>query len=162
MLGPCSCVAYETNRIGMCKKSLWNQGTQHRCFAHKQARSASFRGATDGGTLRTLSARALAIRQGWFAEAFAPDSIAVLSLAASTDRTVHLSHYRHTQPDSLRFGGFVPPLVTRSRGTDVRVVGPAWTDRAAEISKATEKAPKTVDLEAPTSPQMAPAKIAGS
>lgn len=79
------------------------------------------------------SAASIAIRQGWLVDEFAPDGIEVLSLAASKDKSVHLSHYQHTQPNSFRFGGYVPPLISRSRGTDVRVIGLAWPDRVAEV-----------------------------
>ncbi len=79
------------------------------------------------------SAASIAIRKGWLTDEFRNDGIEVLSLAAASDRSVHLSHYQHTQPNSFRFGGFVPPLVTRSRGIDVRVIGLAWPDRRAEV-----------------------------
>jgi ABC-type nitrate/sulfonate/bicarbonate transport system substrate-binding protein len=89
------------------------------------------------------SAASIAIRNGWLEEEFAPDRIAVASLAAATERSVHLSHYQHTQPNSFRFGGYVPPLVTRSRGTDVRVVGLAWPDRVAEVVVAADSPIRT-------------------
>ncbi len=79
------------------------------------------------------SAASIAIREGWLEAEFAPDGIAVRSLAASTDRRVHLSHYTHSQPNSFRFGGYVPPLVSASRGGDLRVLGLAWPDRTAAI-----------------------------
>ena len=75
----------------------------------------------------------IAICNGWLVDEFAPDGIKVLSLAASSDKSVHLSHYQHTQPNSFRFGGYVPPLVSRSRGADVRLIGLGWPDRTAEI-----------------------------
>lgn len=75
----------------------------------------------------------IAIRNGWLVAEFAPDGIEVLSLAASKDRSVHLSHYRHTQPNSFRFGGYVPPLISLSRGADIRIIGIGWPDRTAEI-----------------------------
>jgi ABC-type nitrate/sulfonate/bicarbonate transport system substrate-binding protein len=75
----------------------------------------------------------IAIRNGWLIEEFAPDGIAVRSLASSKDRSVHLSHYRHTQPNSFRFGGYVPPLISASRGGDIRIIGIGWPDRTAEI-----------------------------
>lgn len=81
----------------------------------------------------TPTAASVAIRLGWLEQEFAPDGIAVRSLASSKDKAVHLSHYQHTQPNSFRFGGPVPPLVTRSRGTDVRIIGLAWVDRSAGI-----------------------------
>lgn len=79
------------------------------------------------------SPASIAIRNGWLVEEFAPDGIEVLSLAASKDKDVHQSHYRHTQPNFFRFGGYVPPLVSRSRGADARIVGLGWPDRTAEI-----------------------------
>jgi ABC-type nitrate/sulfonate/bicarbonate transport system substrate-binding protein len=79
------------------------------------------------------TAASVAIRQGWLAEEFAAEGIEVRSLASAKDRAVHLSHYNHSQPDSFRFGGYVPPLVSASRGTDVRVLGLSWPDRRAAI-----------------------------
>lgn len=65
----------------------------------------------------------IAIRNAWLRDEFAPDGIEVLSLAASKDKSVHLSHYRHTQPNSFRFGGYVPPLISCARGRDVKIIG---------------------------------------
>jgi ABC-type nitrate/sulfonate/bicarbonate transport system substrate-binding protein len=79
------------------------------------------------------TAASIAIRLGWLADAFAPDGVAVRSLAASTDRDVHLSHYRQTQPNAFRFGGWVPPLIARAQGADVRVVGLSWHDRVSGV-----------------------------
>ncbi len=75
----------------------------------------------------------IAIRNAWLRDEFAPDGIEVLSLAASKDKSVHLSHYRHTQPNSFRFGGYVPPLISCARGRDVKIIGLGWPDRTAEI-----------------------------
>jgi ABC-type nitrate/sulfonate/bicarbonate transport system substrate-binding protein len=79
------------------------------------------------------SAASIAIRENWLVDEFAPDGIAVKSLASSSDKSVQLSHYRHTQPNSFRFGGWVPPLVSASRGADVKVIGLAWPDRAGGV-----------------------------
>ncbi len=79
------------------------------------------------------TAASIAICKGWLVDEFAGDGIKVLSLAASRDKSVHLSHYQHTQPNSFRFGGYVPPLISRSRGADVRLIGLGWPDRTAEI-----------------------------
>lgn len=79
------------------------------------------------------TAASIAVRQGWLEEEFAADGIAVRSLASVNDRSVHLSHYNHNQPNSFRFGGYVPPLVAASRGSDLRIIGIAWPDRAAAI-----------------------------
>jgi ABC-type nitrate/sulfonate/bicarbonate transport system substrate-binding protein len=79
------------------------------------------------------TAASVAIRQGWLAEEFAAEGISVRSLASARDETVKLSHYRHSQPNSFRFGGFVPPLVTASRGADLKIVGLSWPRRAAAV-----------------------------
>lgn len=79
------------------------------------------------------TAATIAIREGWLEQEFAPDGIAVRSIASSTDRSVHLSHYRHTQPNSFRFGGYVPPLISRARGSDIRAIGISWHDRVHGI-----------------------------
>lgn len=75
----------------------------------------------------------IAIREGWLDAEFAPDDIAVRSLASSTDKAVHLSHYRHTQPNSFRFGGYVPPLISKARGSEIKAIGIAWHDRVHGI-----------------------------
>jgi len=79
------------------------------------------------------TAASIAIRQGWLEEEFAADGIAVRSLASAKDRAVHLSHYNHSQANSFRFGGYVPPLIAASKGADLRIVGIAWSDRAAAL-----------------------------
>lgn len=65
----------------------------------------------------------LAVQLGWIDAEFAPDGIAVRSLATSTDRDVRGSHFRHTQANSFRQGGNIPALIARSRGADVRLIG---------------------------------------
>ncbi len=79
------------------------------------------------------TAASVAIRLGWLVDEFAPDGIAVRSLASVNDPTVHLSHYNHTQANSFRFGGYIPPFTAASRGSDVRILGAAWSDRAAGL-----------------------------
>ncbi len=79
------------------------------------------------------TAASIAIRQGWLEQEFAADGIAVRSLASAQDRAVHLSHYDHSQANSFRFGGYVPPLQAAARGADVRILGLAWPDRAAGL-----------------------------
>jgi len=79
------------------------------------------------------TAASIAIRQGWLEDEFAADGITVRSLASATDRSVHLSHYTHSQPNAFRFGGYVPPLVSASRDADLRILGLSWPDRTAAL-----------------------------
>lgn len=86
------------------------------------------------------TAAAIAIHNGWLAEEFAGDGIAVRSLASAPDRSAHLSHYLHTQPNSFRFGGYVPPLAAAAEGADLKIIGLACPGRTAAILTLPEKA----------------------
>jgi ABC-type nitrate/sulfonate/bicarbonate transport system substrate-binding protein len=79
------------------------------------------------------TASSLAISQGWLDEEFAPDGIAVSSLRASADRAVRESHFDHTQADSFRQGGNIPPIWSRSRGRDLRLIGLSWAENFQAI-----------------------------
>jgi ABC-type nitrate/sulfonate/bicarbonate transport system substrate-binding protein len=79
------------------------------------------------------TASSLAIAQGWLDDEFAPDEIAVASLRSSSDRAVRESHFDHTQADSFRQGGNIPPIWTRSRGSDVRLIGLSWAEQYQAI-----------------------------
>ena len=79
------------------------------------------------------TASSLAISQGWLDEEFAPDEITVASLRASGEPSVRESHFDHTQADSFRQGGNIPPIWTRSRGSDVRLIGLSWAEQYQAI-----------------------------
>jgi ABC-type nitrate/sulfonate/bicarbonate transport system substrate-binding protein len=79
------------------------------------------------------TASSLAISQGWLDDEFAADEIHVASLRESTDRKVRESHFDHTQADSFRQGGNIPPIWTRSRGSDVRLIGLSWAEQYQAI-----------------------------
>jgi ABC-type nitrate/sulfonate/bicarbonate transport system substrate-binding protein len=69
------------------------------------------------------TAFAIAVKLGWLAEEFERHGTALRSLATSKEDSVRQSHFAHTQANSLRHGGGIPPLISRSRGGDLRVVG---------------------------------------
>jgi ABC-type nitrate/sulfonate/bicarbonate transport system substrate-binding protein len=79
------------------------------------------------------TASSLAISQGWLDDEFAADGITVASLRSSADRAVRESHFNHTQADSFRQGGNIPPIWTRSRGSDVRLIGLSWAEQYQAI-----------------------------
>jgi ABC-type nitrate/sulfonate/bicarbonate transport system substrate-binding protein len=79
------------------------------------------------------TASSIAISQNWLDEEFASDAIAVASLRASADSAVRESHFNHTQADSFRQGGNIPPIWTRSRGSDVRLIGLSWAEQYQAI-----------------------------
>jgi ABC-type nitrate/sulfonate/bicarbonate transport system substrate-binding protein len=79
------------------------------------------------------TAASIAIRQGWLDAEFAPDGIAIRSLADAPDERLRLAPYSHDHPALFRFGGYVPPLIAQSRGADLKVIGMNWHDRVSGI-----------------------------
>lgn len=75
-----------------------------------------------------LSASSLAIHYGWLEDEFRPDGLDVMSLLNSSDRQVRESHFAHTQANSFRHGGNIPPIWARSVGSDTRVIGMTWSE----------------------------------
>jgi ABC-type nitrate/sulfonate/bicarbonate transport system substrate-binding protein len=74
------------------------------------------------------TASSIAIVRGALDDEFAGDGIAVSSLRASGDASVRESHFDHTKADSFRQGGNIPPIWSRSRGGDLRLVGLSWIE----------------------------------
>lgn len=73
------------------------------------------------------TAFAIALKLGWLQDEFERHGIAFRSLAASKEDAVRQSHFAHTQASSLRHGGGIPPLLSRSLGGDLRIVGLSLT-----------------------------------
>ena len=74
------------------------------------------------------TAFSVAIRLGWIDEEFAEDRIEVASLLSSGVRQTRESHFAHTQPNSFRHGGNIPPLWAFSEGSDARLIAISWND----------------------------------
>jgi ABC-type nitrate/sulfonate/bicarbonate transport system substrate-binding protein len=74
------------------------------------------------------TAFSVALANGWIDDELAADGIGVHSLAVSGDANVRRSHFTQQQANLFRHGGNVPPLVARSRGADVRLIGLSWSD----------------------------------
>ncbi|MBN8867917.1 MAG: ABC transporter substrate-binding protein [Solirubrobacterales bacterium] len=69
------------------------------------------------------SAFGVALRQGWIHEEMARAGIEVRALAASSDPDVQRFRRETTSPRAFRQGGNVAPLIARSRGNDIRLIG---------------------------------------
>jgi len=94
------------------------------------------------------TAFSIALRNGWFDEEFAADGIEVNSLLKSTDPAVRESHFDHTLADSLRHGGNTPPIWSRAKGNDVRLIGLSWTPQPQFLlSKPESGIERAADLE---------------
>ena len=72
------------------------------------------------------TALSIALQTGALAAEFADDRIDIRSLASSTDAKVRQAHFEATAPNFFRHGGNGPPLVSRARGADLRVLGLSW------------------------------------
>lgn len=65
----------------------------------------------------------IALRKGWIHEEMSRAGIEVRALAASSDPDVQRFRRDRTSPRAFRQGGNVAPLIARSRGNDVRLIG---------------------------------------
>lgn len=72
------------------------------------------------------TAFSIAIQKGWIDQEFEQEDVDIRSLASSTDPQIRQAHFSAQLPNFLRHGGLVPPLMARSRGTDVRIVALSW------------------------------------
>ena len=75
----------------------------------------------------------IAARQGWLAETFAQEGIAIESIIDSKDRSVRESHFDHHLAWSFRQGGNIPPIWARANGRATRLVAMTWTDEFQAI-----------------------------
>lgn len=76
------------------------------------------------------TASGIAQHKQWLHHSFAEVGVRLESIRAAQDRAVRESHFRHDLAGSFREGGNVPPIWTRSRGQDIRVVAITWVDEA--------------------------------
>jgi len=65
----------------------------------------------------------VALRKGWIHEEMGRCGVEVRALAASSDPDVQRFRRERTSPRAFRQGGNVAPLIARSRGNDVRLIG---------------------------------------
>ncbi len=75
------------------------------------------------------TASSVAVSEGWLDREFAPDQIAVRSLAQSRNPDRRLAHYTHAHPALLREGGIIPPLWARATTGASRLIGLARVDQ---------------------------------
>lgn len=68
------------------------------------------------------SASSVAIHLGWFEREFERDDIRVASLRADRTRSTRESHFDHSQENSFRQGGNIPPIWARSLGRDTKLL----------------------------------------
>ncbi len=92
----------------------------------------------------TPTAFGISIQNGWIKEEFSSDGIAVRSLTSSSDPKVRQAHFEATQPNFFRHGGNGPPIVSRSRGADIRVVALSWNRAYKPILALPESRIRTV------------------
>ena len=65
----------------------------------------------------------VALRKGWIHEDLGAAGIEVRALGASSDPDIQRFRRNRVSPRSFRQGGNVAPLIARSRGNDVRLIG---------------------------------------
>jgi ABC-type nitrate/sulfonate/bicarbonate transport system substrate-binding protein len=79
------------------------------------------------------NASSIAIDTGILDAEFRAIGVDVLSLRASEQQSVRESHFDHSQPDSFREGGNIPPMWTQARGGGTRLIATGWVDEYQAI-----------------------------
>ncbi|MEV4558673.1 ABC transporter substrate-binding protein [Kitasatospora sp. NPDC049285] len=79
------------------------------------------------------TATGIAADQGWLAEEFAAERIAVRSLQDVPPEVAADHHYTHALPGLFREGGNVPALWARSRGERTRLIGLTWIEERQAV-----------------------------
>lgn len=87
----------------------------------------------------------VALRKGWIHEEVARAGIEVRALGASGDPDVQRFRREKTSPRSFRQGGNVAPLIARSRGNDIRLIGLSRTTGAYPLLTLPGSGIKTAD-----------------
>jgi len=85
-----------------------------------------------------------AIHLGWIDNEFAKDNLPVYSLLHSSSRATRESHFAHTQDNSFRHGGNIPPLWAFSVGNDVRLIALSWNDEIQVVLTRPDSGIRTV------------------
>lgn len=70
----------------------------------------------------------IAAQLGWIEEGFSAHRIGVTSIRDATDPAIRQSHFDHRLDWSFRQGGNIPPIWTRSKGRQTRLIGLTRTD----------------------------------
>lgn len=65
----------------------------------------------------------VAMHHGWIGQRLAADGTRIESLKESPDPTVRASHFDHSLPNSVRYGGASPAIWARSTGRETRLIG---------------------------------------
>ncbi|ATN36862.1 hypothetical protein ACO34A_24100 (plasmid) [Rhizobium sp. ACO-34A] len=76
------------------------------------------------------TALSFAYRTGILARHIEGSGFTLLSLKGAASREMRQSHFDNTLPGMIRQGGNVPPIWSRSKGRDIRLVGLSWTNEA--------------------------------
>lgn len=87
----------------------------------------------------------VALRKGWIHEEMARAGIEVRALGASGDPDVQRFRREKTAPRSFRQGGNVAPLIARSRGNDIRLIGLSRTAGSYPLLTLPESAIRTAN-----------------
>jgi ABC-type nitrate/sulfonate/bicarbonate transport system substrate-binding protein len=90
------------------------------------------------------NASSIAIDSGLLDREFRAIGVDVLSLRASDRQSVRESHFDHSQPDSFREGGNIPPMWTQARSGGTRLIATGWVDEYQAIITLPDSGIRTV------------------
>jgi len=79
------------------------------------------------------SAASIALARGDYEAAFRGSDVTLHSIRTHPDRKVREAHYDQSHENLFREGGNIPPIVSKSKGRNLRVIGLTWIEHYSSI-----------------------------
>ncbi|BCP54913.1 desulfurase [Kaistia sp. 32K] len=79
------------------------------------------------------SAASIAFARGEYASEFEGTGVTLNSIRSHPDRKIREAHYDQSHENLFREGGNIPPIVARSKGRNLRIIGLSWIEHYSRI-----------------------------
>ncbi len=79
------------------------------------------------------SAASIALARGEYQREFENTGVTLHSIRSHPDRKVREAHYDQSHPNLFREGGNIPPIVSRSKGQNLRIIGLSWIEHYSRV-----------------------------
>lgn len=79
------------------------------------------------------SAASIALARGDYEQEFRGSDITLHSIRSHPDRKVREAHYDQSHPNLFREGGNIPPITSKSKGQNLRVIGLSWIEHYSSV-----------------------------
>lgn len=89
------------------------------------------------------SAASIALARGDYEQEFQGSDVTLHSIRSHPDRKVREAHYDQSHPNLFREGGNIPPITSKSKGQNLRIIGLSWIDHYSSVLALPESGIKT-------------------